>query len=203
MATVNFIKCKNQNRASMKGTLDYVMQKYKVAVKRENLEKTHAQTYADMHEEIRKTQNYDDCIELVSGKDCCPETVNNEFMATRKTFDKTNGVFFYHYDQSFKADENIPPKTAHEIAMKFAEDNYPGYEVLVATHMDKAHIHSHFIINSVSFEDGKKLHQNKETLKKLRACSDEICKSYGLSTTTPSGTTSFFDKYFVVFQIII
>lgn len=92
---------------------------------------------------------------------------------------------FYHYDQAFKDGEAISPKTAHEIAVKFAEDNYPDYEVVIATHVDNEHLHSHFIINSVSLKTGKKLHQGPKTLLKLRAYSDHICQQYGLTTLKP------------------
>lgn len=126
-----------------------------------------------------KTLVADGNYRLISGKDCCAETAFAEFMATKASFKKTGDTQFYHYTQSFKVGENISPQTAHEIACKFAEQNYPGYEVLVATHSDATHIHSHFIINSVSFENGIKLHQPPNTLRLLRASSDQICQSYG------------------------
>lgn len=92
---------------------------------------------------------------------------------------------FYQYVQSFSPEENITPHQAHEIAIEFAEKAWTGYEVLVATHCDAQHIHSHFVINSVSFENGKKLRQNPNTLKSLRALSDEICRHHNLSTLEP------------------
>lgn len=92
---------------------------------------------------------------------------------------------FYQYVQSFSPKENITPHQAHEIAIEFAEKAWTGYEVLVATHCDVQHIHSHFVINSVSFENGKKLRQNPNTLNSLRALSDEICRHHNLSTLEP------------------
>lgn len=92
---------------------------------------------------------------------------------------------FYQYVQSFSPEENITPHQAHEIAIEFAEKAWTGYEVLVATHCDAQHIHSHFVINSVSFENGKKLRQNPNTLKSLRVLSDEICRQHNLSTLVP------------------
>jgi type IV secretory pathway VirD2 relaxase len=89
---------------------------------------------------------------------------------------------FYQYVQSFSPEENITPQKAHEVALEFAEKAWTGYEVLVATHCDAQHIHSHFVINSVSFENGKKLRQNPNTLKSLRALSDEIFRQHSLST---------------------
>jgi len=70
---------------------------------------------------------------------------------------------------------------AHQAALKLAE-HYNGFEVLVATHCDAEHIHSHLIINSVSFTDGKKLRQNPHTLEGLRLISDDICREMGLTT---------------------
>lgn len=92
---------------------------------------------------------------------------------------------FYQYVQSFSPEKNITPHQALEIAIEFAEKAWTGYEVLVATHCDAQHIHSHFVINSVSFENGKKLRQNPNTLKSLRVLSDEICRQHNLSTLVP------------------
>ena len=122
---------------------------------------------------------------LVSGVNCDGENAFREFMATKKVHDKANGVFFYHYAQSFSPTEKITPEQAHEIALEFAEKAWPGHEVLVATHCDKEHIHSHFVINSVGFESGMKLRQSPSTLKKLRKLSDEICIAHGLSVLQP------------------
>lgn len=92
---------------------------------------------------------------------------------------------FYQHVQSFSPEENITPHQAHEIAIEFAEKAWTGYEVLVATHCDAQHIHSHFVINSVSFENVKKLRQNPNTLNSLRALSNEICRHHNLSTLEP------------------
>ena len=122
---------------------------------------------------------------LVIGINCDGENAFKEFMATKKSYGKTDGMNFYQYVQSFSPEENITPHQAHEIAIEFAEKAWTGYEVLVATHCDAQHIHSHFVINSVSFENGKKLRQNPNTLKSLRVLSDEICRQHNLSTLVP------------------
>lgn len=122
---------------------------------------------------------------LVIGINCDGENAFKEFMATKKSYGKTDGMNFYQYVQSFSPEENITPHQAHEIAIEFAEKAWTGYEVLVATHCDAQHIHSHFVINSVSFENGKKLRQNPNTLNSLRALSDEICRHHNLSTLEP------------------
>jgi len=181
MATVNFIPCKKQNAFSMRNEIEYILQDFKVCIDPDKLNCDHTVNYQTYSTDADKTS----CIRLISGKDCCPETAFQEFMATKNSFKKADQTMFYHYDQAFKDSEIISPKTAHEIAVKFAEDNYPDFEVVIATHVDNEHLHSHFIINSVSFKTGKKLHQGPKTLLKLRAYSDQICQQYGLTTLEP------------------
>ena len=106
-------------------------------------------------------------------------------MATKKIYGKDNGIFFYHYAQSFSPTEKLTPEQAHEVSLEFAEKAWPGQEVMVATHCDADHIHSHFVINSVGFESGMKLRQSPSTLKPLRKLSDEICIAHGLTVLDP------------------
>lgn len=160
MATVTYIRESKQSISAMKGVIDYCCQDKKV------------------YDEISNQR-------LVSGVNCDGENAFAEFLATKKSYKKTDGMNFYQYVQSFSLEENITPHQAHEIAIEFAEKAWTGYEVLVATHCDVQHIHSHFVINSVSFENGKKLRQNPNTLKSLRALSDEICRHHNLSTLEP------------------
>lgn len=181
MATVNFIPCKKQNAFSMRNEIEYILQDFKVCIEPEKFDCDHTINYQTYSMDAVKTGS----IRLISGKDCCPETAFQEFMATKRSFKKADNTMFYHYDQAFKDGETISPKTAHEIAIKFAEDNYPDFEVVIATHVDNEHLHSHFIINSVSFKTGKKLHEGPKTLLKLRAYSDQICQQYGLTTLEP------------------
>ena len=181
MATVNFIPCKNQNAFSMRNEIEYILQDFKVCIEPEKFDCDHTINFQTYSQEADKAG----IIRLISGKDCCPETAFQEFMATKSSYKKADNIMFYHYDQAFKDGETISPKTAHEIAIKFAEDNYPDFEVVIATHVDNEHLHSHFIINSVSFKTGKKLHEGPKTLLKLRAYSDQICQQYGLTTLEP------------------
>lgn len=160
MATVTYIRESKQSISAMKGVIDYCCQDKKV------------------YDEISNQR-------LVSGINCDGENAFAEFLATKKSYKKTDGMNFYQYVQSFSPEENITPQKAHEVALEFAEKAWTGYEVLVATHCDAQHIHSHFVINSVSFENGKKLRQNPNTLKSLRALSDEICRQHNLSTLDP------------------
>jgi hypothetical protein len=178
MATVNFISYRRQSAFTLRGVMKYVSQDFKVGIDRNNFNTNHTINYQNHNYIFNHTEN----IHLISGKDCCGENAFSEFMATKNLYGKTDGVQFYHYTQSFKDGENISPQTAHEIAKRFAEDNYKNFEVAIFTHIDNEHLHSHFLINSVSFVDGKKLHQNPNTLRELRKYSDDICKEYGLST---------------------
>lgn len=121
----------------------------------------------------------------VTGQNCVPAIAYDQFMATKASWGKTNGLLFRHYVQSFSPDENISPLQANEIAGEFAAKAWAGYEVLIATHVDRAHIHSHMIVNTVHPDMGKKLHESPDNLKKLRAISDEICRSHGIVTLPP------------------
>ena len=108
-----------------------------------------------------------------------------EMTLTKEMFGKNNGRQYIHMVQSFSPDENLDYETAHKIALEMAE-YFEGFQVLVATHKDRNHIHSHFVINSVNFETGYKFQQSKkDMLEKVRPFSDAICLKYGLSVIAP------------------
>ena len=117
--------------------------------------------------------------QLVSGIDCQPETAFDEFLSTKLLHHKDGGVMFYNMVQSFPKGANIDPRTAHEAARQFA-GYFKGCEVLVCTHVDREHIHSHCIIISVNFETGKKVHMADAQIQALRVCNDQICEELGL-----------------------
>ena len=117
--------------------------------------------------------------QLVSGIGCQPETAFDEFLSTKLLHHKDGGVMFYHMVQSFPKGAAIDPRAAHEAARRLA-GYFEGCEVLVCTHTDREHIHSHCIINSVNFETGKKLHMADEQIQALRARNDMICEELGL-----------------------
>ena len=118
---------------------------------------------------------------LVSGVNCVAKSAYNEMMNTKLRYKKADGRMYYHLLQSFHPDEQLAPETVHEIALRFAEENFEGYEVLVATHVDCNHIHSHFVINSVNAENGYKYHSDNKEIERLRNASDKLCLEYGLS----------------------
>ncbi|WP_303790946.1 relaxase/mobilization nuclease domain-containing protein [Ruminococcus flavefaciens] len=120
----------------------------------------------------------------VTSLNCSLSTAYQEFKNTREMYGKTDGIRYYHFVQSHPSGYNIAPELAHKIAVEFAERAFKGHEVVVATHTDADHIHSHFILNAVNADTGLKYHSNKFTLQELRQLSDEICQKYGVTTLT-------------------
>lgn len=110
-------------------------------------------------------------------------SVSRTFQQTKKMFGKENGVQCYHAEQSFVPGE-VTAAEAHEIGVELAKEIWKGFEVVVSTHIDQDHIHNHFLINSVSQEDGHKYNDCLASYAKMREVSDRICLAHGLSTIT-------------------
>lgn len=119
---------------------------------------------------------------LISGKECMPESCEYEFAEVKKAFGKTDGRTYYHMIQSFSPDDRITPEQAHEVGLKMAE-LFEGYQVLVVTHTNKAHTHNHLVINSVNFENGKKLTISNQELERIKNYSNSICLQNGWDVT--------------------
>ena len=160
MAIVHFVNYKRgtQSRAAMRGVMLYVMQEMKTTW---------------------------EGAPLVSGINCQPQSVYDDFLNTKLLYHKDSGVMFYHMVQSFPKGAAVDPRQAHEAARRLAE-YFDGCEVLVCTHVDREHIHSHCVINSVNFETGKKLHMAKEQLQELMRRNDAICLEMGLPVFEPT-----------------
>ncbi|MFR5875892.1 MAG: relaxase/mobilization nuclease domain-containing protein [Eubacterium sp.] len=156
MATFTAISNKTQNRTAMRKVLDYVMQDYKTVY---------------------------NGIKLVSGQNCIPSSAYAEFMATKNQYNKAKGVFFKQYVQSFKTN-TATPKIIHQIGIETAK-YFDGFEVVVATHIDRDHWHNHFVVNSVNCETGLKIQINEKGLEELRDYSDSICQKFGVETLKP------------------
>ena len=120
--------------------------------------------------------------QYVSGINCATSTARMEMMAVKKRFGKEDGVVAYHGYQSFAPGE-CTPAMAHEIGVRLAKELWgERYQVLIATHLDKMnHLHNHFVVNTVSFLDGRKYHRTKQDYRDLRRVSDRLCREYGLS----------------------
>ena len=154
MAIVHFVNYKRgtQSRAAMRGVMLYVMQEKKTTW---------------------------EGVSLVSGVNCQPQSVYDDFLNTKLLYHKDGGTMFYHMVQSFPKGAAVDPRQAHEAARRLAE-YFDGCEVLVCTHVDREHVHSHCVINSVNFETGKKLHMAKEQIQELMLRNDMICQEMGL-----------------------
>ena len=154
MAIVHFVNYKRgtQSRAAMRGVMLYVMQEKKTAW---------------------------EGGPLVSGVNCQPQSVYDDFLNTKLLYHKDGGMMFYHMVQSFPKGAAVDPRQAHEAARRLAE-YFEGCEVLICTHVDREHVHSHCVINSVNFETGKKLHMAKEQIQELMRRNDAICQEMGL-----------------------
>ena len=122
---------------------------------------------------------------LVSGWNCTAQSVLSEMQLTKERYRKTDGRQYYHFVQSFSETDDLTPQEAHTIGLELAQREFPNFEVLVATHIDTGHLHSHLIVNSVSFQNGKKLHQSAADLQAHRLASDEICLAHGLEILPP------------------
>ncbi len=159
MATVTFIRYARQSAGTLSGVSGYISQKGKTV--------------------------WENGQQLVSGQNCTPQLAAQEFRATRDACRKDSPIWFYHYVQSFHPDEPVTGPEAHQAAKEFAERAWPDSEVLIATHIDADHVHTHFLVNAVCFQTGKMLRQRPNTLNRLRKLSDEICTQHHLSVLPP------------------
>lgn len=134
----------------------------------------------------------------VTGINCKAEDAAKEMEFIKIINGKTDGILAFHGEQSFKHGE-VTPELAHEIGVKLANEMWGDrFQVVVTTHLNTDHIHNHFVLNSVSFKDGKKYYSNRENTALLRKTSDELCEEYGLSVleekTCKSGIN--FENYY-------
>jgi len=158
VATFTAIKNKTQDGGAMKNSLDYVKRK-------------------------DKTQWGD--RQLVTGWNCVAQSAYDEMMTTKRRYGKTDGRMFYQFVQSFSPGEDVTPEEVHAIGLELAQRLFSDFEVVVATHVDADHLHSHLVVNSVSWKGGHKLHQNAADLQRQRQISDEICAAHGLTVLEP------------------
>lgn len=116
----------------------------------------------------------------VSGINCIPNTAFNEIKNVKRQFFKTTGIQGFHGVQSFVVGE-VTAEQAHEIGLKLAEELWGDkFQVIVSTHLNTDNIHNHFVLNSVSFLDGKRFCNTKKDYALMRKTSDRLCEEYGL-----------------------
>ena len=151
----------------------------------DNPDKTTAKEYLDedLYQALRYTEqdSKTDEKKYVSGVNCSAVFAYEEMMAVKRKYGERGKVVAYHGYQSFKADE-LTPEQCHKIGIETAKRMWgKDYQVLVTTHLNTDNLHNHFVVNSVSFRDGKKFRNSIEQHYELREISDAICKEHGLS----------------------
>lgn len=116
----------------------------------------------------------------VEGINCNPSTARDQFISVKQAYGKEDGIQAYHGYLSFK-EQNISPSLAQKIGMEFAKEVWGDrFQVVVTTHLNTKHLHCHYVINSISFKDGKRLWGNEKAWFKFRLIADKICEKYGL-----------------------
>ncbi|HPY63817.1 MAG TPA: relaxase/mobilization nuclease domain-containing protein [Bacillota bacterium] len=168
-------------RGDVSRTLDYAANEHKITG-------THTVPYyqalTDVIDYIEQPEKTHD-VQYVTGIYCNERNARDEFVNVKKMFDKEDGIQCFHAIQSFAPGE-ADADTVHEIGVKLAELMWGDrYQVLVTTHLDKEHLHNHFVINSVSFLDGKKYNLSKGEKRRLRHLSDSLCREHELSVVIP------------------
>ncbi|MEE1059614.1 MAG: relaxase/mobilization nuclease domain-containing protein [Treponema sp.] len=166
MAILKAINVKVGRNASLKGIINYVLQP-------------------------KKTEE-----QLTTGFCCDVSKALEYFKETKENFGKTKGRQYYHFVQSFPPNENITAHEAHEAAIKFAEKckKFFGFEMIIVTHKDRDHLHTHFVMNSVSFVDGHKFHITRKELAAMKELQNQICIELGYSEAPKKGFDMFGKK---------
>jgi hypothetical protein len=171
-------------RGNLGGVLDYAAnpEKTKNLNFHRDMDLINLLRYATQQRKTTSREEGAPVKQFVTGIHCDPTTARQEMQAVKKRFGKEKGVIAYHGYQSFAPGE-CTPELAHEIGVKLAQQVWGDkYQVLVATHLDREnHLHSHFVINTVSFVDGKKFYRSGQDYRAMREVSDSLCREYGLS----------------------
>ena len=180
MATTGFWPIKGK----LKDLLDYA----------ENPDKTTNPKFldSDLYSALQYAENDDktDCQLFVSGINCSKHTAYSQMIAVKRKYGENGKNIAYHGYQSFTEGE-VTPEEAHEIGVETARKMWGNsYQVIVTTHLNTDNLHNHFVVNSVSFKDGKKFRNKIGDHKELRKISDEICKARG---KTVLENTSFYN----------
>ena len=151
--------------------------------KKKTLNENYEEIFLDLHnaldytvDDIKTEQKF-----FVDGINCRYENALNKMTETKKEWHKTDKILGYHIIQSFAPGEGTP-ESIHELGKEFARRAFGDrFEVVVATHLNTGCLHNHYVLNSVSFMDGKKYYDNNESYARLRKISDELCREYELS----------------------
>ena len=109
------------------------------------------------------------------------DLVYRTFLEEKKMWNKDTGRMYAHNIISWHKNEQITPEQAFEFGKEFAENWFSGFQTLVAVHKDKDHIHCHLVTNSVSYEDGRKLHNTRKDLERMKQLTNQMCRERGLT----------------------
>ncbi len=139
------------------------------------------------------TQDKKTNANLITGKDCLAESSLEEMLYTKELYNKNNGRQYIHIIQSFAPKDNLSAEQVHNTGIRLAE-KFNGYQVLVATHIDKKHLHNHLVVNSVSFENGYKIQMSKKDLQDLKDYSDKLCLEIRASVIPKKENTQYIKR---------
>ena len=139
------------------------------------------------------TQDKKTNVNLVTGKDCLAESCLEEMLYTKNLYHKNSGRQYIHIIQSFDPKDNLSAEQVHNVGIKLA-NTFNGFQVLVATHIDKNHLHNHLVINSVSFENGYKIQMSKKDLQYIKDYSDKLCLEIGASVIPKKEKTNYIKR---------
>ena len=139
------------------------------------------------------TQDKKTNASLITGKDCLAESCLEEMLYTKNLYHKNSGRQYIHVIQSFDPKDNLSAEQVHNVGIKLA-NTFNGFQVLVATHIDKNHLHNHLVINSVSFENGYKIQMSKKDLQYLKDYSDKLCLEIGASVIPKKEKTNYIKR---------
>lgn len=139
------------------------------------------------------TQDKKTNVNLVTGKDCLAESCLEEMLYTKNLYHKNSGRQYIHIIQSFDPKDNLSAEQVHNVGIKLAS-TFNGFQVLIATHIDKNHLHNHLVINSVSFENGYKIQMSKKDLQYLKDYSDKLCLEIGASVIPKKEKTNYIKR---------
>ena len=136
-------------------------------------------------EYVLRQDKTSELLTYVTGPYCHDEInydlVYRTFLEEKKMWDKDSGRMYAHNIISWHKDEQITPEQALEFGKEFAENWFSGFQTLVAVHKDKDHIHCHLVTNSVSYEDGRKLHNTKKDLERMKQLTNQMCRERELT----------------------
>lgn len=154
MAVIEFINGKNVSLSALKRVLEYI-------------------------NNPAKTDNH-----LKGSHNCNLKKPYNDMFMSKSIQNKTKGRQYVHFTQSFAPYDRVTPVLVKKIADELVKHpSFNGYQVSYAVHTDRDHLHTHFVVNTVHQETGKKWRQSREELQAFKDFSDDLCRKHDLIIT--------------------